>query len=401
MIYPLNAWRCGQLPSLLPNLLGMGKSPLILAALATDAVSGLNVKNAVTITGEAGGNFDSALLTDINGDHYVVRVPITPAAGTELELELQVLKNLSSFRSRLGFDIPQPVGETREIPSGNRVLVFKYVHGNPIDTRRLSAASSLAQSIAKSIAAIHSLPIELIQNNGLSEFSPAENIRLRTAELDRAMQSGQVPPVLLQRWEDALADVSLFKYQPVVVHATIGHDTLLESGGEISGVLDWKKVQLNDPALDFAWLTGEDSELVESILLNYQLARNGADANIARRATLYSELDWVRWMLHGYATKDPAIVQEAINAMNELAAEASEGTLPSLSEVVAAPPAFETVSFIEQTDSVSDDYGFETASQVEEIEIVEVVEVREADSSATEPDDKTKPIETVKDQDLF
>jgi hypothetical protein len=106
-------------------------------------------------------------------------------------------------------------------------------------------------------------------------------------------------------------------------------------------------------------------------------------------------------MLHGYAAKDPAIVQEAIDAMNELAAEASEGTLPSLSEVVAAPPVFENVSFIEQTESVSDDYGHETSAQVEEIEIVEVVEVREADSSATEPDDKTKPIETVKDQDLF
>ena len=378
----------------------MGKSPLILAALATDAVSGLNVKNAVTITGETGGQFDSALLTDINGDSYVVRVPMTPAAGTELELELQVLKNLSSFKTRLGFDVPQPVGETREIPSGNRVLVFKYVHGNPIDTRRLSAASSLAQSIAKSIAAIHSLPIELIQNNGLSEFSPAENIRLRTAELDRAMQSGQVPTVLLQRWEDALSDVSLFKYQPVVVHAALSHDTLLEYGGEISGVLDWKKIQLNDPAIDFSWLAGENSELFESILLNYQLARNGADSNIARRATLYSELDWVRWMLHGYATKNPEIVQEAINVMNELAEAATEGKLASLSEVVAAPVIIDTISFIEQASQIGAvDYGYDTSVSVEEVEIVEVVEA--SASELAEPDDKTKPLTIVKDEDLF
>ena len=386
---------------MLPNLLGMGKSPLILAALATDAVSGLKVRNAVEMTGEAGGNFDAALLTDVNGEHYVVRVPITPAAGTELELELQVLKSLSSFRSRLGFDIPQAVGETREIATGNRVLVFKYVEGTPVDTRRLSPASSLAQSISRTIAAIHSLPIELVQNNGLSEFSPAENIRLRTAEIDRAMQTGQIPVTLLQRWEDALSDVSLFKYQPTVVHGSLGHDTLLEAGGVINGVLDFKKVQLNDPALDFSWLAGENQELVDSILLNYQLARSGADSNIARRAVLYSELEWVRWMLHGYAVKDVTIVEDAIKGMNELATELAEGKLPSLSEVVAAPQIVQTISFIEQPEASSEDYGYVTELQAEEIEIVEVVEVREAEFTAAEPDDKTKPIDIVRDEDLF
>ncbi|MEN9749888.1 MAG: hypothetical protein RL149_966 [Actinomycetota bacterium] len=389
------------MPDLLPNLLGMGKSPLILAALATDAVSGLNVRNAVTITGESGGHFDSALLTDINGEHYVVRIPTTPAAGTELELELQVLKNLSSFRSRLGFDLPQAVGETREIGTGARVLVFKYVEGDKIDTRRLSPASALAQSIARSIAAIHALPIELIQNNGLTEFSPAENIRLRVAELDRAMQSGQVPTILLQRWEDALSDVSLFKYQPVVVHGSLGHDTILEAGGEVSGVLDWKKVHLGDPAVDFAWLADEHNELVDSILLNYQLQRNGADSNISRRATLYSELEWVRWLLHGYSLKDPSIVEEAISGLNELAEAAAEGNLFPLSEIVAAPPVIvDSISFIEQNESDAD-YGYSTDVTVEEIEIVEVVTVESQQNTGEDPDDKTKPLTIVRDEGLF
>lgn len=387
------------MPRLLPNLLGMAKSPLILAALATDAVPGLNVRNAVTMTGETGGNFDSALLTDVNGEHYVVRIPTTPAAGTELELELQVLKNLSSFRSRLGFDIPQTIGETREIPTGARVLVFKYVGGDKIDTRRLSPASALAQSIARSISAIHALPIELIQNNGLSEFSPAENIRLRVAELDRAMQSGQVPAILLQRWEDALSDVSLFKYQPVVVHGSLGHETILEAGGEITGVLDWKKLQLGDPALDFAWLANEHHELIDSILLNYQLQRNGADANMARRATLYSELDWVRWLLHGYAVKDPSIVQEAVNYFNEMVQLAEQGELLPLGEVAAAPVIVDTISFVEQPAN-QDDYGYNTEALTAEIEVIEVVTV-EAQSPSEELDDKTKPLTIVRDEDLF
>ena len=330
----------------------MGQSPLILAALATDAVSGLKVKNAIGISGAATGNFDSALITDVNGDSFIVRVPTTPTAGAELELEIQVLKSLSAFSARLGFEIPQKVGETRDLSTGNRVLVFKYVHGNPIDTRRMNAASAITQSIAKAISTIHSLPIELVQNNGLSEFSPAENIRLRVAELDRAMQSGQVPPILLQRWEEALSDVSLFKYQPVIVHGSLAVETVLEKGGEVSGILDWQKVQLGDPALDFGWLANEAPELLESILLNYQLSRTSADGNIAKRAALYAELEWVRWLVHGYAVKDTAIVEEAILGLQELAGLASEGQLPPLTASAVAAAAtvsiVETISFIEQ-----------------------------------------------------
>ena len=382
------AWRCEMLGGLLPNLLPMGKSPLILAALATDAVSGLRVRNAVAISSDSSGNFDSALLTDVDGENYIVRVPATASAGTELELELQVLKNLNAYKGRLGFEVPQAIGETREVPSGNRVLVFKYVSGNPIDPRRLNAASSIASSIAKTIAAIHSLPIELVQNNGLAEFSPAENIRLRVAELDRAMQSGQVPAILLQRWEDALADVSLFKYQPVVVHASLSFDTVLERSGEVVGVLDWKKVQLGDPALDFGWLSHEDSETIESILLNYQLGRSGADAQILKRATLYAELEWVRWLLHGYAIKDTAIVQEAIEGLQDLAEAAQEGTLPSLSSAPPAMQIVETISFIEQEDFVDVEPTFETEPETQLDEAQKV-------------DDKTKPIDIVDDKELF
>jgi len=374
----------------------MGQSPLILAALATDAVSGLKVKNAIAITGAAAGNFDSALITDVNGDSYIVRVPTTPTAGAELELEIQVLKSLSAFTARLGFEIPQKVGETRDLSTGNRVLVFKYVHGNPIDTRRMNAASAITQSIAKAISTIHSLPIELVQNNGLSEFSPAENIRLRVAELDRAMQSGQVPPILLQRWEEALSDVSLFKYQPVVVHGSLAVETVLEKGGEVSGILDWRKVQLGDPALDFGWLANEAPELLESILLNYQLSRTAADGNIAKRAALYAELEWVRWLVHGYAVKDTVIVEEAIQGLQELAGAASEGQLPPLTASAVAAAAsvglVETISFIEQenepgflaeSESSSDEDAYPATKPIDLLEFAEV-----EDRAEDRPEDK-------------
>ena len=366
----------------------MGKSPLILAALASDAVPGLVIKKSTALSGDSSGNFDSAIITDDQGEHYIVRMPNSPAAGTELELELKVIKSLSSFGSRLGFEVPKPIGETRD-QVGNRVMVFKFVYGNKIDADRVAPASNLSNAIAKSIAAIHSLPLELVQSAGLPEFSPAENIRARVAELDRAAQTGKVPSVLLSRWEQALEDVTLFRYQPCVIHGALSGDSMLEQDQQISGVIDWKNLQINDPALDFAWLIPSgNQELVDAVLLNYQLARSGADAHIAQRATLYSELELAKWLLHGYAKRDASVVEDAVEMLQSLAEQAVAGELLPLTQaqLVAATPVVES---------------FSAATVEEEIEIV-TVQSSSWSLDADDVDDSTKPIDiTPKKDDLF
>jgi aminoglycoside phosphotransferase (APT) family kinase protein len=364
----------------------MGKSPLILAALASDAVPGLVIKKATALSGDGTGNFDAAVITDEAGEHYIVRMPNSPAAGTELELELKVIKSLSSFGARLGFEVPKPIGETRD-SVGNRVMIFKFVYGTKVDATRVAPASNLSLSISRAIAGIHSLPLELVQSAGLPEFSPAENIRARVAELDRAAQTGKVPAVLLSRWEQALEDVSLFRYQPTVIHGALSGDAMLEQDHSISGVIDWKNLQINDPALDFAWLIpASDHELLDAVLLNYQLARSGSDSNIALRATLYSELELAKWLLHGYTRRDAAVVADAVQMLQDLAEQANAGELIPLTQSQAPQPPV--------TAFVAD------APEVEEIETVTVVSSSwSLDESVDEVDDSTKPIPTQADQD--
>lgn len=359
----------------------MGKSPLILAALASDAVPGLVIKKATALSGDGTGNFDAAVITDEAGEHYIVRMPNSPAAGTELELELKVIKSLSSFGARLGFEVPKPIGETRD-SVGNRVMIFKFVYGNKIDSSRVAPASNLSQSIARAIAGIHSLPLELVQSAGLPEFTPAENIRTRVAELDRAAQTGKVPSILLSRWEQALEDVSLFRYQPTIIHGALSGDSMLEQDQNISGVIDWKNLQINDPALDFSWLIPSgDQELIDAVLLNYQLARSGSDANVALRATLYSELELAKWLLHGYARKDSAVIEDAVQMLQDLAELAASGELVPLTRAQAPQPPI--AAFVPQVE------------QNVEVETVTVVASSwSLDESNTEVDDATKPIPT-------
>jgi aminoglycoside phosphotransferase (APT) family kinase protein len=342
------------------------------------------IKKATALSGDSTGNFDSAVITDEAGTHYIVRMPNSPAAGTELELELKVIKSLSSFGSRLGFEIPKPIGETRD-SVGNRVMVFKFVYGNKIDSNRVGPASNLSHSISRAIAGIHGLPLELVQSAGLPEFSPAENIRARVAELDRAAQTGKVPAVLLTRWEQALEDVSLFRYQPTVIHGALSGDAMLEQDQQISGLIDWKNLQIKHPPIDFAWLIPSGhQELIDAILLNYQLARPAADSNIALRATLYSELDLIKWLLHGYSRRDASVVEDAVQMLQELAELAAAGDLLPLTQSQIVQPV---VVEQPQVKSNPDDYEIETVTVVPSSWSLDAEEV----------DDSTKPIPTQED----
>jgi aminoglycoside phosphotransferase (APT) family kinase protein len=216
-------------------------------------------------------------------------------------------------------------------------MVFNFVYGNPIEISRVEPLSDLTLSMATSIAAIHKLPVELVQNAGFPELDPASNLKYRVAELDRAAQTGKVPPVLLYRWEQALEDASLFRYQPTVIHGSLNGQSVLELDGKVSGVLHWSGLRIADPAEDLSWILGGAApELSRNLLARYFEARPGADSNIWPRALLYSELELARWLLHGYSTGNQEIIEDAVGMLLVLTEEVETG---KAERVHAAPLA--------------------------------------------------------------
>src|SRR6185312_5229693 len=61
-------------------------------------------------------------------------------------------------------------------------------------------------------------------------------------------------PALLRRWEHALEDVALWKFNPCVVHGDLHEDNLLIHDGSVGSVTGWTDLRIGDPADDFAWL---------------------------------------------------------------------------------------------------------------------------------------------------
>lgn len=321
----------------------MAKSPLILAALANDAVPHLDIKDAKKLTTGASGAFDSAILTTTDGEHLVVKVPNSAAAGTEQAVELQALKALASSRESLPFAITSLTGETRD-ERGAAVYIFDFLYGNSIDVTTVAPEGHLAESIGKAIAAIHNLPTSVVEDAHLPVFDPAALVRARIAELDRAAATGKIPSVLLQRWQDALEDADLFRYLPTVVHGALSGETVLEQDQEVSGVLAWSGLKISDPAEDFAWIFGANAiELNDAVMLAYSIERRLSDQTIRSRATLYSELEMARWMLHGVTKADPEIIEDAAQMLEQLAAEVSEGVVRPLITSAASAVAIQNI----------------------------------------------------------
>jgi macrolide phosphotransferase len=304
----------------------MARSPLILAALAKDAVPQFDFAQVKHLDGGTSGAFDAALLTAKSGEHFVVRMANSASAGTELEAEIRAIKTFTPvIRVNLPFEVSQLIGDTQD-SDGQRAMVFNFVYGNSIEISRVEAISDLTLSIASAIAAIHKLPAELVQSAGFPELDPASNLKYRVSELDRAAQTGKVPPVLLQRWESALEDVSLFRYQPTVIHGSLNGHSMLELDGKVSGVLHWSGLRIADPAEDLSWILGGAApELSRNLMARYYEARPGADSNIWPRALLYSELELTRWLLHGYSTGNQEIIEDAVGMLLVLTEEVESG----------------------------------------------------------------------------
>ncbi len=330
----------------------MGKSPLILAALAKDAAAGLNFVKVVKPEALNSADYDGALLTADDGKHYLVRIAQNPTAQTNQETELRALKALAK-PGTLPFALSSLIASTTT-REGEMVRVMNYVYGQEFDLAELSSTSPLVESSAKALAAIHNLPLSVVQDNHFPEYSTSDILRGTAAELDRAMETGKVPSVLLNRWEDALSNENLFRFMPTVIHGHMNESMILEKDNEISGVLDWSELQIGDPSRDFGWVVGRGhDDVIYNMLLAYQKARPAADNNVRQRAQLYHELAWATWLVNGVNKNNDEIVEEALGELELIASQVEAGTALRLTPTSFAPAVVANSSLNSESNPVS------------------------------------------------
>lgn len=312
----------------------MSRHRFTLAALATLAVPGLDVAVTRTFTGGGDGQHDAALLTDAEGEHLVVRAAVDAQAAARLTAEVAVLEVLTAgVRARLPFAVPTTVGV---LPSPQAV-VTTYIPGVRLQPGAVGADSALAGSIGRAIAAIHELPTAVVAEARLPVATAADCLHGVEDLIERVDSTGDVPLELINRWSDAAADPTLWRFQPCVVHGGLAAETLLVTPKEdpdarVTGVLGWAGLQVADPARDLAWVLGLPAAGATGTVLETYTAVRGrnADSAMTRRALLYAELEIARWLLHGVERDDAVIADDAVQMLEALLASLLEGTAGTL-----------------------------------------------------------------------
>ncbi len=309
----------------------MARPPLTLAALATAAVPGLEVRAARPHTRRSHGAFDAVELESVDGRRLLIRVPRSQSAETEQSADLVAIRAMTpGIRSRLPFLVPTFVGQAPI--AGTRAIVTEFLHGAARNADELTEHAALATSVGSAIAAVHSLPSGFVADAGLPRHSAEEERDEVVALIGRAADTGHLPAAILRRWEQATDDEALWRFRTTVVNGALSADSILVGGESVTAILGWSALSVGDPARDLHWLLTSRGASAEVALDSYLSGRAGAaDAHLPQRALLYGELELARWLLHGVDRRDPAIIDDAVGLLDGLAASVHDHSSEPLS----------------------------------------------------------------------
>ena len=287
----------------------MTRTPLALAALASAAVPGLDPATVKGAAQRPGHQFEVAFIEDTQHRRWVVRAPMTVAAGAQMDIAVSLLGLLSR---RLPFSVPMPKGFVA-LNEGGRAVVYPFIAGRPLNFAHLPGGPGIAAELGRALAALHNLDLALCEEAGLTSYDPDAYRTRRLADLDRAAATGHVPTELLSRWERSLEEVSLWRFAPTPTHGDLTGDEVLAvfddddaTSGRVRGLTGWENAKVADPADDFATLVTQASPLAfDSVLEAYAHARvDRPDKYLERRARLAGELKLVSELLTAVGSRN-------------------------------------------------------------------------------------------------
>jgi macrolide phosphotransferase len=345
------------------------RTPLALAALASNAVPGLDPASVEGAVPLAGQQFEVAFIEDTQHRRWVVRAPMSAAAGAQMEVTVSLLGLLSR---RLPFSVPTPKGFV-DLKEGGRASVYPYIVGRPLDFAHLPAGPGIAAELGRALAALHNVDRALFDEAGLPSYDADTYRTRRLSDLDRAAATGQVPARLLARWERSLEDVSLWRFAPTPTHGDLSGDEVLAvfddeddaASGRIRGLTGWEDAKVADPADDFAELVTQASPAAfDSVLEAYAHARiDRPDKNLERRARLAAGLKLVSALLTAVGAKDESGIDACAASLRQLDADTHDDG-PDDEPVVPTAPTVSVVPVV--SDHAAEDPAFIERAEVKE-----------------------------------
>ena len=227
-------------------------------------------------------------------------------------------------RGLLPFRAPRLLGETGM--DGARVVVVDFLPGYRVDPAHLPPGRGAASSIGEALAALHSLPLSVVRDEGLPVRTAAQIRHDAVRLVDRAEATRRLPATLATRWRRALGTERLWQFDSAVVLGGAGAASFVfedtDAGPRVTGVLHWHGLSIGDPAVDLQWLAAAPAAADDVYVTYTDVSRRAPDALLRERARLYAELEFAKWLVHGHESGRDDIVDDAVALLAPLA----EGT---------------------------------------------------------------------------
>lgn len=266
-------------------------------------------------------------LIDVQGRHWEVIHTTNPTIGAALIAESRVLKQIGRRvdGGYVDFDVPRPEGGVT-LPDKSYVQVRSHIPGHPLAIESLRPGPGLAAGLGRALAQLHEIPPTLIEEAGLPVLTAADVRSNWQSLFDDAAMTGKVDSNLLARWESALDEDLWWRFHPVVVHGDLAEENIITGGGSILAFKGLSQMRVGDPAEDLAWVySSAPIDTLDVIEEAYDRGRiEGVDKYLRLRAELVSELNLARWLLHGVRTKNDAIIDEAVEMLEDLAEQVGD-----------------------------------------------------------------------------
>ena len=200
------------------------------------------------------------------------------------------------------------------------LVVADPLPGVPVSTQDFAEQPSLIESLARTLAILHSCDAGAVADSGLVAQEPQETREQLLDNLDRAAGTRKVPTPLLERWERVLETASAWHFLPAPIHDAIDVDALRCDGAQIVALTDVHRLRVGDPAVDLAAASALLSpNSFEEFLEHYATHREVDDPGLRQRIDLMNEFVMVELLLTAVDSGDKHSMDEAAEMLRNFA----------------------------------------------------------------------------------
>lgn len=228
------------------------------------------------------------LVLDVAGE-WIVRFPRRANIQQHFAGEVALLAGLAD---KLFVPVPRP-----ELSQSNpaRAVRYRKLPGTGLDKHLDSPHRlALAYSLGRFLGELHDFPVPLAREFGVRAYDQSSwleqfrifyaNARLHAFPLLNPRERMRAADLI----ESYVVDDAKLSFTPSLMHGDLAPEHVLcDTGGLITGVIDWTDARIGDPAVDLAWLVhGTDDEFAAAVLAGYP----ANDPAMVERARFYYQV---------------------------------------------------------------------------------------------------------------